>query len=99
MSQANINPLSFTWQQALELDSETYPKFRDLKSMFWIKLAEFMDIVPRHPHLGSVRLKTRAMVVHDDPWGGVAGTEMMGNGFVNGGEGKGLGLGLVNGFR
>ncbi|KAI4138315.1 MAG: hypothetical protein LQ341_004728 [Variospora aurantia] len=99
MSQADINPLNFTWQQALELDSETYPKFRDLKSMFWIKLAEFMDIVPRHPHLGSVRLKTRAMVVHDDPWGGVAGTEMMGNGFVNGGEGKGLGLGLVNGFR
>ncbi|KAI4171523.1 MAG: hypothetical protein LQ348_006923 [Seirophora lacunosa] len=97
MSQADIDPLTFTWQQALELDTETYPKFRDLKSMFWIKLAEFMDIVPRHPHLGSVRLKTRAMVVHDDPWGPAAGTDMMGNGVVNGGEGRGLGL--VNGFR
>ncbi|KAL8719534.1 MAG: hypothetical protein Q9225_003477, partial [Loekoesia sp. 1 TL-2023] len=96
MSQADINPLTFTWQQALELDQETHPKFRDLKSVFWIKLSEFMDIVPRHPHLAGLRLKTRAMVLHEDPWG--RGGEKMENGVVVDAGGGGNG-GMVNGFR
>ena len=88
MSQADINPLTFTWHDALRLDQETYPKFHDLKSLFWIKLSEFMDIVPRHPHLLGVKLRTRAMVLHDDPWG-------------KGGENAMTSThgGLVNGFR
>lgn len=97
MAQADINPLTFTWQQALELDNETHPKFRDLKSMFWIRLGDLLDIVPRHPHLAGLRLKTRAMVMHDDPWGKVGVGDMNGNGIVNGGDGGGKGM--VNGFR
>ncbi|KAI4177118.1 MAG: hypothetical protein LQ343_000600 [Gyalolechia ehrenbergii] len=96
MSQADINPLTFTWQQALELDEETYPKFCNLKSMFWIKLAEFMDIVPRHPHLAGLRLKTRAMVLHEDPWGMARGKE---NGILADGDGAGAKGGMVNGFK
>ena len=69
MSQANINPLTFTFQDAYHLDQDTYPKFHNLKSVFWIKLADFMDIVPRHPHLSGLKLSTRAMVIHADPWG------------------------------
>ncbi|KAL8763618.1 MAG: hypothetical protein Q9184_000618 [Pyrenodesmia sp. 2 TL-2023] len=98
MSQtADINPLTFTWQQALDLDNETYPKFRDLKSLFWIRLGDFLDIVPRHPHLGGLRLKTRAMVMHDHPWGQTGEEGMVCNGIVNGGgENEN---GMVNGFR
>ncbi|KAL8863665.1 MAG: hypothetical protein Q9178_000348 [Gyalolechia marmorata] len=88
MSQADINPLTFSWHEALRLDQETYPKFQNLKSLFWIKLSEFMDIVPRHPHLLGMKLRTRAMILHEDPWG--KGSE---NGVTStNGE-------LVNGFR
>ncbi|KAL9592917.1 MAG: hypothetical protein Q9179_006253, partial [Wetmoreana sp. 5 TL-2023] len=98
MSQANINPLTFTWHDAHRLDTETYPKFRDLKSIFWIKLSEFLDIVPRHPHLAGLRLSTRAMVVHEDPWGGRKGGEE--NGLLDGAATNGNGVGaMVNGFR
>lgn len=98
MSQtADINPLTFTWQQALDLDNETYPKFRALRSLFWIRLGDFLDIVPRHPHLGGLRLKTRAMVMHDDPWGQTREGEMVGNGVINGGGGNDNGM--VNGFQ
>ncbi|KAL8808604.1 MAG: hypothetical protein Q9223_002670 [Gallowayella weberi] len=91
MSQANINPLAFSWEEASRLDAETYPKFHDLKSLFWIRLSEFMDIVPRHAHLVGIKLRTRAMVLHDDPWGKRGGGHE--NGISHGGGG-----GLVNGF-
>lgn len=89
MSQADINPLTFDWTDALRLDQETYPKFLALKSLFWIKHSEFMEVVPRHAHLAGIKLRTRPMVLHDDPWG-------------KGGEGQGMsngGRALVNGFR
>ncbi|KAL8782288.1 MAG: hypothetical protein Q9213_005523 [Squamulea squamosa] len=69
MSQANINPLTLTMDDVQRLDKETYPKFQALKSLFWIKLSDFMDIVPRHPHLTGILLRKRAMLLHDNPWG------------------------------
>ncbi|KAL9610685.1 MAG: hypothetical protein Q9167_004633 [Letrouitia subvulpina] len=91
MSQAVFNPF-LTWAEAYALDQETYPKFRDLKSVFWIKLADFSDIVPRHPHLAGLRLSTRRMVLHEDPWG----TAASGGG---GGREKEREGGMVNGYR
>ncbi|KAL8852093.1 MAG: hypothetical protein Q9221_003023 [Calogaya cf. arnoldii] len=86
MSQADINPLTYTINDAtIRMDHETHLKFHDLKSVFWIKLSDFMDIVPRHPHLVGIFLRKRAMMLHDDPWG------KNGVGATNGG--------LVNGFR
>ncbi|KAL8998529.1 MAG: hypothetical protein Q9169_002472 [Polycauliona sp. 2 TL-2023] len=94
MSQADINPLTFTLSEAIALDAETYPKFNDLKSVFWIRLSEFEDIVPRHTHLRDVKWwRTRAMMLHDEPWG-PAGENGNGGREVNGGGGA-----LVNGFR
>ena len=55
--------------EVYQLDEDTRPKFFALKHVFWIKLSEFMDIVPRHPHLAGIKLGTRAMVLHEFPFG------------------------------
>ncbi|KAL9600556.1 MAG: hypothetical protein Q9219_003102 [cf. Caloplaca sp. 3 TL-2023] len=111
MSQADINPLTFTWAEAIEMDQGTHPKFIGLKSMFWVKLAEFLDIVPRHPHLAGLKLRTRPMVLHEHPWGpggrppgesgggGGGGGDDGGGGVVDDGEEKVVAEvgGMVNG--
>ncbi|KAL8933606.1 MAG: hypothetical protein Q9216_006289 [Gyalolechia sp. 2 TL-2023] len=100
MSQADVNPLTFTTQQAIAFDKETYPKFRDLKSVFWIKFADFMDIAPRHPHLAGLWLKTRPMMLHENPWCTVGGKGLgvpaaAAAAAADGGDGR---EGMVNGF-
>ena len=62
-----LNQLSPT--EVFKLDEETRPKFFALKYVFWIKLSDFMDIVPRHQHLSSLQLKTRAILLHEFPFG------------------------------
>ncbi|KAL8714246.1 MAG: hypothetical protein Q9220_001975 [cf. Caloplaca sp. 1 TL-2023] len=94
MSQATINRLTFSQKEAQRLDEETYPKFRDLKSVFWIKLSDFKDIVPRHPHLTGLFLRTRAMVMHQDPWGNRAGDREN-----KGSNGEAAKEGMSNGYR
>lgn len=59
-----------TATQAVHLDAETRPKFFELGNrVFWIKLADFMDIVPRHHHLTGLVLSTREMALHEFPFG------------------------------
>ena len=45
-------------RQIYDLAMEAEPKFLCLK-IFWIKLTDFMDIVPRHPHLNRVQFEKR----------------------------------------
>lgn len=68
MSQA-LPPSLLSPTEIYQLDEETRPKFFALKHVFWIKLSEFMDIVPRHQHLAGIKLGTRAMVLHEFPFG------------------------------
>ena len=68
MSQA-LPPSFLSPTEVYQLDEETRPKFFALKHVFWIKLSEFMEIVPRHPHLAGIKLGTRAMVLHEFPFG------------------------------
>ncbi|KAL6713371.1 hypothetical protein ACLMJK_008836 [Lecanora helva] len=68
MSQAIPTALT-TPTQAFHLDEETRPKFFSLPHVFWIKFSDFMDIVPRHQHLAGLQIKTRAMVLHEFPFG------------------------------
>lgn len=68
MSQAVPNPF-LTPTEAFHLDEETRPKFFDLSHVFWIKLSDFMDIVPRHQHLAGLQFTTREMVLHEFPFG------------------------------
>lgn len=68
MSQAT--PLALlSPEEVFSLDGETRPKFFALKPVFWLRLSDFMDIVPRHQHLTGLQLKTRAIVLHEFPFG------------------------------
>lgn len=58
-----------TPMEAYHLDEETRPKFFSLPHVFWIKLTDFIDIVPRYPHLSNLQFTTRAMVLHEYPFG------------------------------
>ena len=67
MSVAEPSPF-LSYKEAVDLDNETRPKFLKL-NVFWIKLSDFMDIVPRHSHLTGISLPIRAIVLHDQPFG------------------------------
>lgn len=54
--------------EAYALDKETLPKFMELK-VFWIKVSDFMDIVPRHPHLANIRFSTTDIALVEHPFG------------------------------
>jgi hypothetical protein len=54
---------------AISLDNETRPKFFALQNVFWIQLTDFLHVVAQHPHLQDVKLSTRAMIMHDFPFG------------------------------
>lgn len=93
MSQPIRSALTVTWANAIPLDAETKPKFFDERlRIFWVKLGDFMDIVPRHRHLEGLRLWTRGMRLHEDPFG--KGSGVSGVGGMEGGSG-----GMVNGVR
>ena len=42
-------------------DKAAEKKFFALNHVFWIKLSDFMDIVPRYPHLANVSISTGAL--------------------------------------
>lgn len=70
---------------AIALDNESRPKFLALQTVFWIKLTDFMESVPQHPHLRDVKLTTSPVFMHEFPFG-------KGNGNGDGqGDGKGKG--------
>ncbi|KAG8534213.1 uncharacterized protein KY384_001057 [Bacidia gigantensis] len=50
-------------KEAIALEYETKPKFFNL-TVFWIKLADFKDIVPRHPHLNGMNLGNQPMALN-----------------------------------
>jgi len=106
MSQPIRSALAVTWATAIPLDIETKPKFFDERlRIFWVKLADFMDIVPRHRHLEGLRLWTRAMRLHEDPFGkGVNGQRLVsvdGEGVEKreGPNGSAVNGNMVNGYR
>ena len=54
--------------EAHRLEMETMPKFLNLH-VFWIKLSDFMDIVPRHPHLVPTNLIHQDFVLQQYKFG------------------------------
>lgn len=43
------------------MDKEAREKYDALNRVFWIRLSDVQDIVPRYPHLSGIDLKCTAM--------------------------------------
>lgn len=56
--------LDYTPKADLIADAETRKKFFALDNVFWIRLFDLMDIVPRYPHLGGLELKLRPVALN-----------------------------------
>ncbi|MCJ1244178.1 hypothetical protein MMC30_001376 [Trapelia coarctata] len=48
--------IKYDIQADLAMVEETHSKYSALEHIFWIKLSDFMDIVPRYPHLNGIPL-------------------------------------------
>ncbi|KAL2424678.1 hypothetical protein ABEF91_001090 [Exophiala dermatitidis] len=44
-------------QKAKDREEEERPKFMAMQELFWVKLSDFEDQIPRHPHLANLRLR------------------------------------------
>lgn len=53
-------PLNSNVRALIAMDEETRIKFFDMEHLFWIRLSDFIDIVPRYPHLAGLTLRTQA---------------------------------------
>ncbi|KAI9866444.1 MAG: Set3 complex subunit with deacetylase activity, meiotic-specific repressor of sporulation proteins, partial [Pleopsidium flavum] len=60
-------PLNSTVKGLVALDAETQTKFFAMEHVFWIKLSDFMDIVPRYPHLAGLHLRTQPAYLDPPP--------------------------------
>ncbi|KAI9779486.1 MAG: Set3 complex subunit with deacetylase activity, meiotic-specific repressor of sporulation proteins [Peltula sp. TS41687] len=53
-----VTPMQMTAEDQLMRDMITQAKFRALETIFWIKYSDFVDIIPRYPHLRGIELRT-----------------------------------------
>ena len=51
----------------LAMDEETRIKYFALEHVFWIRLADFMDIVPRYQHLFGLQIRCAPMALEAPP--------------------------------
>ncbi|KAL5337662.1 hypothetical protein BJX70DRAFT_368884 [Aspergillus crustosus] len=56
--------LTASFGQIMQKDSETRSKYFDMDQVFWVKLSDFMDLVPHIPHLHG--LDIRFLKMHID---------------------------------
>lgn len=51
----------------MQLDCETRPKYFEMEHIFWIRLSDFMDLVPHIPHLNGLDLDFLSMHIDPEP--------------------------------
>ncbi|KAJ5364119.1 uncharacterized protein N7496_009832 [Penicillium cataractarum] len=81
--------------EIMQLDCETRPKYFEMEHVFWIRLSDFMDLVPHIPHLNGLDLEFMSMHLDPEP---SAGTSHHTNGSTTGTFAVGAnGIGALNG--
>ncbi|RAH73488.1 putative histone deacetylase complex subunit (Hos4) [Aspergillus aculeatinus CBS 121060] len=95
--------LSSSFGQIMQRDSEARPKYFDMEHVFWLKLSDFMDLVPHIPHLHGLDIQLLKMHIDQEPKTQPAFELPQANGHISGPhieEGPGLlgGNGLTNGY-
>ncbi|KAL3478730.1 hypothetical protein BJX99DRAFT_256145 [Aspergillus californicus] len=58
--------LTASFGQIMQKDSETRSKYFDLEHVFWVKLSDFMDLVPHIPHLHGLDIRFLKMHIDQD---------------------------------
>ncbi|THC98609.1 hypothetical protein EYZ11_001887 [Aspergillus tanneri] len=95
--------MNSSFGQIMRRDSETRPKYFDMEHVFWVRLSDFMDLVPHVPHLHGLDIQFLKMHIDQEPSmapafdlpqpnGHVAGPPLVGDRFSNGIKG------LTNGY-
>ncbi|KAE8145004.1 hypothetical protein BDV25DRAFT_165592 [Aspergillus avenaceus] len=59
--------LNSTFGQIMQKDNETRPKYFDMEHVFWVKLSDFMDLVPHIPHLHGLDIQFLKMHIDQEP--------------------------------
>ncbi|KAJ5934420.1 hypothetical protein N7466_003967 [Penicillium verhagenii] len=82
--------------EIMRLDSETEPKYFAMEHVFWIRLSDFMDLVPHIPHLHGLRLDD-FLTMHIDPEPSAASSASQLNGHTTAAFPETNGTGILNG--
>ncbi|PLB46774.1 hypothetical protein P170DRAFT_477643 [Aspergillus steynii IBT 23096] len=59
--------LSSSFGQIMRRDSEARPKYFDMEHVFWVRLSDFMDLVPHIPHLHGLDIQFLKMHIDREP--------------------------------
>ncbi|KAI9375737.1 hypothetical protein BJX61DRAFT_95595 [Aspergillus egyptiacus] len=58
--------LTASFGQIMQKDSETRSKYFDMEHVFWVKLSDFMDLVPHIPHLHGLGIRFLKMHIDQE---------------------------------
>ncbi|RHZ58101.1 hypothetical protein CDV55_101809 [Aspergillus turcosus] len=59
--------MSSSFGQIMQKDCETRPKYFDMEHVFWVRLSDFMDLVPHVPHLHGLDIQFLRMHIDQEP--------------------------------
>ncbi|TPR01547.1 UAA transporter family protein [Aspergillus niger] len=95
--------LSSSFEQIMQKDCEARPKYFEMEHVFWVKLSDFMDLVPHIPHLHGLDIQFLKMHIDQEPKPQPVLELPQANGHISGTpieEAPGLlgGNGLTNGY-
>ncbi|KAF7630335.1 hypothetical protein AFLA_010961 [Aspergillus flavus NRRL3357] len=76
--------MNSSFGQVMQKDSEARPKYFDMEHVFWVKLSDFMDLVPHIPHLHGLDLQFLKMHIDQEPTAPLAFSFPQANGHISG---------------
>ncbi|KAF5864179.1 Set3 complex subunit with deacetylase activity, meiotic-specific repressor of sporulation proteins [Aspergillus alliaceus] len=91
--------MNSSFGQVMQKDSETRPKYFDMEHVFWVKLSDFMDLVPHIPHLHGLDLQFLKMHIDQEPAAPLAFNFPQANGHISGPSHVEDTAGLPNGVK
>lgn len=90
--------------EVIQRDGETRPKYFGMEHIFWVRLSDFMDLVPHIPHLNGLDIEFLKMHIDQEPSHGdfsnpSDGPKVNGNGYYPADHHETAAVnGLTNGF-
>ncbi|KAL2871112.1 putative histone deacetylase complex subunit (Hos4) [Aspergillus lucknowensis] len=76
--------LTASFGQIMQKDGETRSKYFGMEHIFWVKLSDFMDLVPHIPHLQGLDIRFLKMHIDQEPSGHPSFPLPQANGHIHG---------------